>query len=227
MIDPEPEVLLEAPAPPPADPGPTLPWEDPGQPRLAALLTTIWELLRHPSQSFRAPGGEGWDLPLGFGLITGTFGLLAASHFQLLFSLGLNESLARVQGLGGSAFGGGRGLLALMFFTPVLVLLGLFLGSLCLLMILRLWRRPASLSAAFRISCYAQAGLVLAVFPLLGALAGASVSLYLKVKGVQEVFSLPGWRAWIAVFLALLLEAFLLLMGLLALILPLLLSRLS
>ncbi len=221
-----PEVLTAPLGPPPALPPPALPWEDADCPRLAALLSTVWKFWRHPGQGFRTMSREGWEEPLGFGLITGTFGLLAASYSQLLFSLSLGEFLTLTPEAGGFALGGARGIVALMFLVPPLVLVGLLLGSLCLLVVLRLWRRPATFPAALRVGCYAQAGLVLAMVPLLGAFGGVSWSLYLRVRGVQEVFELPGWRAWIAVLLALLLETLVLLMALLTLAVLLLVSRL-
>jgi hypothetical protein len=206
-------------------PARALPWEAGDQPRLAALFSTIGRLLLHPGPAYQAMEREGWHASLGFGLITGSFGLLAVSYTQLLLSLSLRERLAQMQGWGEAAFSGVQGILVLMLCTPAIVLMSLLLGSLTLLPMLWLWGRPASFTLALRISSYAQAGLVLAVVPVLGALVGVSWSLYLKVKGVQNVFGLSGLSSWIVVLLALFLEAFLLLAGLVALTVSLVVTR--
>lgn len=197
--------------PPTAD----LPWENPELHRLPALLRTVWAFLRHPGPSFRAMHPEGVGAALVFGLLTGTFGMAAALYSQLLMSVSLDLPLLRWT----SAEFSWPVLLSLQVFLPLLVFIGLVLGSLSLYLVTLPWRRPG-LGAAFRVTGYAQAGLVTGLIPLVGGILALSLSLYLRVRGVQEVFHLPGWRAWLAVAGALLVESLLLLLGLLVLLVP-------
>lgn len=207
---------------PPADaaltltPAADLPWEDPELHRLPALLSTVWAFLRHPGPSFRAMHPHGVGPAVVFGLLTGTFGMAAALYTQLLMSVSLDLPLIRWT----SAEFSWPVLLTLPVFLPLLVFIGLVLGSLSLYLVTLPWRRPG-LGAAFRVTGYAQAGLVTGLIPVVGGMLALSISLYLRVRGVQEVFHLPGWRAWLAVAAALLLESLFLVVGLLLLLLPL------
>lgn len=193
-----------------------LPWEDPELHRLPALLRTVWAFVRHPGQSFRAMHPHGVGSAVAFGLLTGTFGMAAALYSQLLMSVALGLPLLRWT----NAEFSWPVLLTLPVFLPFLVFIGLVLGSLSLYLVTLPWRQ-AGLGAAFRVTGYAQAGLVTALIPVVGGMLALSHSLYLRVRGVQEVFHLPGWRAWLAVAAALLLESLMLVVGLLLLLVPL------
>ncbi len=197
-------------------PGADLPWEDPEVHRLPALLRTVWAFLRHPGQSFRAMHPAGVGPAVGFGLLTGTFGMAAVLYGQLLMSVSLGLPLIRWT----SDEFSWPILLTLPVFLPLLVFSGLVLGSLSLYLVTLPWRRPG-LGAAFRVTGYAQAGLVTGLIPVVGGMLALSISLYLRVRGVQEVFRLPGWRGWLAVAAALLVESLLLVLGLLLLLVPL------
>ncbi len=189
-----------------------IPWEDPAQPRLSGLVLTLRDVLRHPGKFFDGMPRQGWAEALTFGVILGSFGLLASTYFQLLLRLALSQKLQELPGLSSFIENSTSTLLAFMILTPGIILVSLLVGSGCLWGVLRLMGVAADFSPALRINCYAQGALVAAIIPLLGSLAAIFWNIYLTCKGVQRVFGLTSGRALAAVFLSLALEAFLFLL---------------
>jgi len=205
----EPEDLAQAAAA--SSPGPApepIPWEDSAVPRLAGLLATVWEGLVRPTKFFRGMPREGWEEALAFGLILGSFGLLATVYWDLL----LGGSLAQaVQKLSGSTWLVALGLVLVMFsmlLVPLLVLAGLLLGSLCLLGGVRLAGGEApAFTPCLRLSSYAQVALVAGILPIVGGWASTILGLILVYKGVRGVFGMSAGRALGAVAFSFVLQA--------------------
>jgi len=183
------------------------PWEDPGQPRLSGLVLTLWEVLRRPGKFFAAMPRQGWAEPLTFGLIVGSFGLMAGSYLVLLFSLAFSQRWQGLPGLSRLVEMSANTLVTLMILTPAIILASLLLGSFCLWGVLRLMGIAQEFSPVLRINCYAQSALVAAAIPLLGPLAAIYWNVYLNCKGVQTIFKVSPGRALAAVSLSLALEA--------------------
>ena len=197
--------------PEPLEPSqPTLvltPWEDPGQPRLSGLVLTLGDVLRQPGKFFAGMPRQGWAEPLTFGLIVGSFGLMAGTYLELLFTLSLSQ---RWQGLPGWSHlmeKSANTLVALIILTPGIILASLVVGSFCLWGVLKLMGIAQEFSPVLRINCYALGALVAAVIPLLGALAAFFWNVYITCKGVQSYFEVSYGRALVAVSLSLALEA--------------------
>lgn len=225
MSGPEPEQWRET--IPPQGPEPLkIPWEDPEHPRLAGLLATMWQLLRRPGEFFRFLPRDGWQQSLSFGLIAGTFGLLATFYTEMLLSMSLSEKMQHLPGFSLMMAQTSSVMLILMLFTPVLVLASVLLGTLCLWAALRLQGVASTFALALKINAYSQGGLVVAVIPVAGVLAALCWNLYLNYKGLREMFGMGWWRSWGTVTLSLGLEGLLLVLAILALVLPLILSRL-
>jgi hypothetical protein len=93
----------------------------------------------------------------------------------------------------------------LMAVSPFLVLLNLAVGSLCW------WGSVAMLGAvreftrAWRIFCYAQAGMALAFIPIFGLLVAGLWTLALMFCGAKQVYGFSAWGALgaLAIFLSL------------------------
>jgi hypothetical protein len=184
-------------------------WEDPAQPRLTALVHTLWDVLSHPGKFFAAMPRQGCLGPLMFGLIVGSFSLLAGFYVELLLSLGLGQEMQSLPGVARFMEHSTRTIIALMILTPGLILVSLLAGSGCLWGVLRLMGVAADFAPVLRVNGYSQGALLAAIVPVLGSLAAISWNMYLTCKGVQNVFKLTSGRALVAVFLALAAEAFL------------------
>jgi hypothetical protein len=176
-------------APPPRGP---IPWEDPEVFAPAGFFRTLGEVLFHPGEFFDRLGPGGVTEPLAFALMVSTTGLLAALFWNLLApsagGVSPTEGLAALEG----GFGG---LLALMAAVPLLVLVDLGVGALCWWGALAVIGAGRDFSPAWRILCYAQAGLALAVIPFFGLTLAGLWTLVLMFWGAKKVYGISAWGA--------------------------------
>jgi hypothetical protein len=208
----------EAAVPVPAPRRP-VPWEDPEVAGLTGFFRTLGDLLFHPGRFFQTLEGEGWAEPLAFALIVSTFGLLGALFWNLLVMAPI-AAPGDVAGLASFSRLDQGMTVALMAVSPLLVLLNLGVGSLCW------WGSVAMLGAvreftpAWRIFCYAQAGMALALIPFFGLLVAGLWTLALMYSGAKKVYGFSAWSTLAALAIFLSLQAvlgMLLLLGLAAL----------
>jgi hypothetical protein len=199
------------------DPRSPVPWEDPELSALAGLVRTLREILFRPQEFFQNLGREGWAEPLAFALIVSSVGLLGALFWQLLVlasaggNLGDAAKLLPFQGLGPGL------LLAMMAASPVLVLANLGVGGICWWGSVALVGAGRDFTPAWRIFCYAQAGMALGLIPFFGLLVAGIWVLALMYCGVKQVYgiSVGGSLGALAIYLALqVLLALTLLLGL-------------
>jgi hypothetical protein len=208
-------VGVDAPEP---DHRPPVPWEDPGVSALAGLVRTLRAVLFRPGKFFENLGGEGWAEPLSFGLIVSSLGLLAACFWQFLVlapaggdpggAAGLSPALSLTPGL----------LMALMAGSPALALVNLGLGGLCWWGSVALVGAGRDFTPAWRIFCYAQAGMALGLIPVFGMVVAGIWILALMYCGVKQVYGLSAWGSLGALALFLTLQAALALTLLLVLV---------
>jgi hypothetical protein len=197
---------------------PPVPWEDPELPALAGLLRTLRKVLFQPGEFFEHLGREGWAAPLAFGLIVSCAGVLGAFFWQFLV-LALAGGDPEGLGLLWASRGLGPGLLvAMMAASPVLILAHLGLGGLCWWGSVALMGAGRDFTPAWRIFCYAQAGMVLGLIPLFGMLAAGIWILALMYCGVKQVGGLSAGGSLGALAIFLLLQAALALILLLGLV---------
>jgi hypothetical protein len=205
-------------AAPEAAPSPQVPWEDPELSAWAGFFATLGRVLFRPGEFFANLGREGgWSEPLAFGLITSTAGLLGALFWELLLLAPESLHLEAAAGLPASLHPGW--VMAMMVSAPVLALVDLVVGALCWWGGLTLAGAGRDFIPAWRIFCYAQGGMVLAVIPFFGFMLAGVWILALMYYGGKGVYGLSTWGAWtaLAMFLSLkVLLGLILLVGLMA-----------
>ncbi len=168
-----------------------VPWEDPELSALAGFFRTLRGVLFRPGEFFAHLGREGWAEPLAFGLIASSLGLLGALFWPLLVMAPTGQSPGW--------------LLGLMAAVPVLALVNLGLGGLCWWGSVALMGAGRDFTPAWRIFCYAQAGMALGLIPFFGMLLAGIWGLALMYCGVKQVYGLStgGSLGALAVFLSL------------------------
>jgi hypothetical protein len=183
----------------------SVPWEDPELSPLAGFFRTLREVLFRPGEFFENLGREGWAEPLAFALIVSSVGLLGALFWQFLVLAPANGNPGDAAGLSPS-WGLGPGLLmAMMAGSPVLVLTNLGMGAICWWGSLALVGAGRDFTPAWRIFCYAQGGMALALIPFFGMLVAGIWVLTLMYYGVKQVYGISagGSLGALAIFLML------------------------
>jgi len=190
-----------------------VPWE--GRGRLGildALFETTREVLASPAWFFRRmPKSGGIGAPLGYAVLVGWVGLVAASFYQaILHSVGGPSwpfFVERPEWAGAIAvIEGWLGFVVQAIFAPVFITIGVFIGAgIFHLMLLLLGAARRDFEATFRVTSYAQATAVLLLIPFCGQLVATVWAIVLYVIGLAEVHETSRGRAAAAVLLPLLL----------------------
>ncbi len=203
-----------APGPPPPPPAPDGPaWER--RRSLGAMLETIKGVLIEPGDTFRdASRTAGIGPALLFGLILGLAGSLVGLFWQYFMGAALGS------GLGSTPFGGelppeltdilpgpGAMLIFSMAMAPVLLLIGMFLWSAIVhLMLLLLGGASQGYEATFRTIVYCTGSTALfQAIPFCGQWVGLIWSLVAQILGLKEMHNISGGKAAAAVLVPLLL----------------------
>ena len=177
------------PAPAPRRP---VPWEDPEVSGLAGFFRTLRDLLFHPDRFFETLEGEGWAEPLAFALMVSTAGLLGALFWHLLVlapAAGPGDAAGLFPGLDLET----KVLVALMAVSPALVLVDLGVGSLCWWGSVAMMGAGRKFTPAWRIFCYAQGGMALALIPFFGLGLAGLWTLALLYCGAKQVYGFSAW----------------------------------
>ncbi|MFP3867063.1 MAG: YIP1 family protein [Desulfobacteraceae bacterium] len=182
-----------------------IPWEDPDQPILVALVHTIGMILTRPGEFFRHLDLQGGlAVPLGFALILGTAGMLASLYWQLIQLLLIGNMGSWVSLLITNSVNlGPRLVVGISLMVPVLVLATQFVSSFFLLLaVLLVGGRQPSFEAAFRVIAYSNAPLVATFLPVAGGIMASLWCLIVEFKALLQVFNLSRLRALLALLLA-------------------------
>ena len=203
-------VPAAAAAPPALVPGATpasgLPWENRQQLGLVkAWLDTVSLLIGKPTEAFKMMRPEGGLMdPLLFGLIGGCAGAIISILFQIV--------MRSIPGLAGSndvfqSFGIGHGALMIIYalLSPLLVVMGLFIGGallhLCLMLV---GGANRSFETTFRVVCFAGgAANLFSIIPICGGMIAAVYQIVLNCIGLSEAHQTTTGKALIAIFLPL------------------------
>jgi hypothetical protein len=211
------------PEPPPIDPwgkappgsGRGIPWERREELGVAsAFLETTREVLTGPTDFFRRmPVTGGIGGPLAYGVLVGYLGILVTSFYNAIFLLGGGGHGAGGFGPLGDrpelarfleAFSGWGGIIGQVIFGPIGIVIGLFVWTAILHVILLLLDGAGQgFEATFRALAFAQAPNVFAIVPLCGSAVAGVYGLVLTVIGLSEAQRIPVWKAVVAVLLPL------------------------
>jgi hypothetical protein len=196
----------QAPPPPAAEASAGTPWD--GRARLGiapALAETTRQVLLSPVAFFRAmPTTGGLGGPLGYALILGYIGILATAIYQGLFGALTGSALRALEGRGDipalAMLQGGFGFLVQVVFGPVVLLVGIFLASgIVHLMLALMGAAHRGFEATFRVVCYSEATSVLMILPFCGGLLAFVWWLVVTILGLAEAHGISRALAAIAV----------------------------
>ena len=197
--------------PGPTDPGSSVPWERRDEIGLAAgLIETTKQVLTGPTDFFRRmPVTGGVGSPLLYAVIIGYLGILVSSVYNAVFILvvgthgsfgafGDRPEMARMM----EAFSSWGGLIAQVLFGPFGIVIGLFVSTAILhVMLMLLGGASQGFEATFRARSYSHAASILAIVPFCGPAIGGIWSLVLCIIGIAEAQRIPVWKAALAVLL--------------------------
>ncbi len=192
----------EPPAPPPFPPPPPPPlstgrpgpaWEQDGS-FVDRFVNTVRHLVTDPKGFFQAMRREGGlGAPLLYAFVGNMIGWLMAIVYQTLtpFGGGIGEAMG--------------GFVVMVFVLPVAVLVGLFLWSGLLHLVLSLLGAAAQpFETTFRVVAYTSGTSSLAnVVPWCGGVIGAAVSIAFSIIGLSEAHEIPIGKAAVAVLVPL------------------------
>jgi hypothetical protein len=187
--------------------GTGLPWENREQLGLVkAWLDTVSLLIAKPSEAFTMMRPEGGMMgPLLFGLIGSCAGAVVSILFQTFmrsipgFGGGPND-LFRALGVGHGAF-----MIIYALLSPLLVVIGLFIGStilhLCLMLV---GGANRSFETTFRVVCFTGgAANLFSMIPICGGFVALIYSIALECIGLSRAHQTTTGKALMAVFLPL------------------------
>ena len=189
-----------------ASAGTGLPWEHRAQLGFGkAWFDTVSLLITKPSEAFTLMRPEGGLVdPLLFGLIGGCAGTIVSILFQGLFQ-SIPGFASRNQTF--DMFGLGPWALVIIYaaLSPLLLILGLFVGSailhLCLMMV---GGANRSFETTFRVLCFASgAGNLFSMIPICGGVIAAVYNIVLECIGLSRAHQTTTGKAVLAIFLPL------------------------
>ncbi len=182
------------------------PWEDrEAQGFLGGLFKTLNESLFRPSEFFRKMSVTGGLTdPLLYALIVGMVGLMFNYFWQILFRSAMQNMIPGMQAAAGQHLFQGVGMAILAFFSPVLIIVGLFVSSGILHLFLMMVKGAKNgFEATFRVVAYGYSANIFLVIPFCGGLLAGVWAIVLYIIGLRESHETTGGKAAFAVFLPL------------------------
>jgi len=162
-----------------------------------AVGQTLKAVLFSPQKMFSRMTIEGgMKEPLAFGLLTGSLGNMFGFFWQLiLMSVGVMAFSAPFFGHLGIWFI----LLIMVVFVPIFVLIGIYVYSAVLHLLLLIVRGAGNgFEATFRVVCFSQGVQVLGIVPLLGGWVAGIWKLTAQIIGLKEIHETSYLRVIIA-----------------------------
>lgn len=183
-----------------------IPWESShnAEAPLTALLLTLSACMFHPVRFFSeiaASKKESLRPALWYGLITGSFGVLASWMWGELY-VKFGQSFTDYTTLFGNSFASPSMLIA----TPILMLIQFALIGSYTWFVMRFCKSTkASISEIFRVLCYAESASVLLLIPIVGSFASIILWIYMILEGFHHLFLVSKLKVFIMLLLPLLL----------------------
>ncbi len=216
---------------PPQDPGaippppPPLPPQPPTMPPAAAgglpweaqaigpesFFETAKLFITAPEQAWRLTRETGdYMRPLLFALIVGWVGAIFNAVWGTIFGAGMLRMLPpQVLGRLGPLGVGGGGFVASIIIAPILIALGLFIGSaifhVSFMIVGALRGSKSQFEGTFRVVSYSSIAHIALVIPFLGGLVALVWRIYLMMLGVQQLHKTTQNKALMGILLPLLL----------------------
>lgn len=186
------------PAPPPRP----IPWEEPGRPAIEGLVETARLFFVRPTEAFtRMPVTPELLRPVLYAVIFGWIGTAVSEMYGLLFRNMLWRFLPGFEDRGSFFLQNFLGV-GVIFVAPLLVLIGLFIGSaINHLFLLLVGGGSGGFVGTLRANCYAGTVTILSVVPFVGGFVSGIWYLVLQVIGFAIVHRITHGKALIAVLL--------------------------
>ena len=175
----------------------SIPWEQRSSLGFVGAFTgTLILSLTKPKEFFkRVPKTGGFSTPIIYALISGMLGTWLNLAWQMLFMyLGIIEPDAQspdsLMGLN----------IMITVLSPIIIPLGLLAGTgIIQLALLVLGVKKSNYETTFRVICYSSGAAVLGLFPVIGSMIGAFITISLEAMGLREVYDISLRRGFAAV----------------------------
>lgn len=165
-----------------------IPWEQRSSLGFVGAFTgTLILSLTKPKEFFkRVPATGGFSTPIIYALISGLLGTWLNLAWQMLFTyLGFIEPESQSPD---SSMGFN---LMITVLSPLIIPLGLFVGSgIIQLALMILGVQKINYETTFRVICYSSGATILGVFPVVGSMIGAFITILLEAMGLREVYDI-------------------------------------
>jgi len=205
------------PPPPPAtgrQPRPaSTPWEDRDRIGfLQALVETTQKVLLGPTAFFAGmPTTGGVGGPLLYGIIVGSLGMIVAALYREVFSALMGSTMASLGNSGELRrlmpfMTGGASIVVQVVFAPLAVIIGLFVVSAIVhVVLLLLGGARRGFEATLRVMCYSEAASIINVIPFCGGFVSGIYFVVVAIIGLSEAHGIGKGTAAAAVLLPLVL----------------------
>ena len=176
-----------------------IPWEERTGSLLGDLGATIKMVLFKPDAFFTSmPVAGGYKAPLTFAMICGAIGIIFMVAWQLILAvvgigMGGNMPQLPMTWILGAIVG-------TIVLSPLLVLIGLFIGAAIIHILLAIVRGANNgFEATFRVLAYTSATTIFNIVPFLGGLVSAAWSLILYIMGLSRAHQTGAGRVVVGV----------------------------
>jgi hypothetical protein len=189
-----------------SEPGSGLPWEHRQQLGLVkAFVDTVVLVLTKPAEAFALMKREG-DLiePAIYAAIGGSLGIIVSTLIRLPFHA-MGGFMGNRDSAFSGMFGSGIGLIFGLILSPIIVTIGMFIGSgLIHLSLMLLGGAKKPYETTFRVCCFSFGSAnVIAIVPFCGGLVASVYNIVLNCMGIARTHEIDTGKAVMAVLLPL------------------------